>query len=113
MDRYRVLILYSNRLFAEGMESLLRRETCLEIVGMEASDRPIPAVIRSLQPDVVVLDAHERWGCVGSVIPAILEANPNVRVVCLSMADNNIDVYHKHQITATRREDLVGAIQMA
>lgn len=112
MDRCRVLILYTNRLFAEGVESILGREPWLEVVGMEECSERALAFIHLFHPDVVVIDANERLKCAVTIFP-ILQANPAIRVISLSMADNNIEVYHRHQILATKREDLVEAIQMA
>ena len=113
MEKERLLILYTNRLFAEGLASLLKREAGIEVVGIEECGESALDFVRLLEPDVIIIDSKDRVPCSKTIIPRIMQERPKVRVVFLSMSDNNIDVYQKHRIAATRSMDLVEAIQMA
>ena len=84
----RVLLADDHTILREGIRVLLGREADVEIVG-EADDgiRAVEMAGR-LQPDVVVMDiSMERMGGLEATREIIL-TNPGVRVVILTMHDN-------------------------
>ena len=55
----RIFMLSSHPLFSQGVESLLRRETGLEIVGRETDVDKAMERIKELRPNVVILDGGD------------------------------------------------------
>jgi DNA-binding NarL/FixJ family response regulator len=88
--RIRVLIVDDHELFRSGVRSELQGD--LEIVGAVGTvDEAIEAV-RSLEPDVVLLDVHMPGGGGSAVIDAVRSELPSVRFLALSVSDAAEDV---------------------
>lgn len=88
--RIRVLIVDDHELFRSGVRSELQGD--LEIVGAVGTvDEAIEAV-RSLEPDVVLLDVHMPGGGGSAVIDAVRSELPAVRFLALSVSDAAEDV---------------------
>jgi len=81
----RVLIADDHRVVREGLQSSLSRERWLEIVGQAADGRQAVLMTRQLQPDVVIMDISmpELNGIEATRI--ITGENPHVRIIGLSM----------------------------
>jgi len=107
----RVFILSARPLFGQGVESLLRRETGLEIVGREADVDLAMDRIRELQPDVVVLDNSSPVCLLTPAVMDIFAACPGVRVVGLNLENNTVCIYSGEQRVVESMEDLVEAIE--
>jgi len=103
----RILIISGHLLFSSGLESLLDQETNLEIMGQEKDMKRAIDQIKELQPDVVILDSDNS---VTQVTP-ILHASPGVKVITLSLQNNDLYVYQTKQRVAMETEDLIEAIK--
>jgi DNA-binding NarL/FixJ family response regulator len=86
----RVFIVDDHELFRSGVRSELHDD--LEIVGDAGTVAEAVAAIRSLQPDVVLLDVHMPGGGGLAVIEAIRSELPEVRFLALSVSDAAEDV---------------------
>ena len=102
----RVLIVSSHPLFGRGVESLLRQETRLDIVGWEADIDKAVERIRELQPDVVILDSGDPT----PEVLRILREGLGTKVIGLNLQDSTMCVYRGEQRVVKRIEDLVEAI---
>jgi DNA-binding NarL/FixJ family response regulator len=88
--KVRVLIVDDHELFRSGVRSELQGD--LEIVGAVGTvDEAIEAV-RTLKPDVVLLDVHMPAGGGSAVIDAVRSELPAVRFLALSVSDAAEDV---------------------
>jgi DNA-binding NarL/FixJ family response regulator len=94
-------------MFGRGLESLLRQEANFDIIGQETDLELALDQIRDLQPDVVILDSDS---AVPQVTP-ILRASPGVKVIGLSLQNNDLYVYQARQWIARGTEDHVSAIR--
>lgn len=103
----RIFIISGHLLFSYGLESLLCEETNLEIIGQEKDMEQAIDQIKRLQPDVVVLDSDNAL----SQITPILHASPGVKVISLSLQNNDLYVYQAKQWVARETEDLLEAIK--
>ncbi len=86
----RVVIVDDHELFRSGVRSELHDD--VEIVGDAGTVGEAIAAIRSLQPDVVLLDVHMPAGGGLAVIEAIRTDLPDVRFLALSVSDAAEDV---------------------
>jgi DNA-binding NarL/FixJ family response regulator len=107
----RVLILSNHPLFGQGVESLLRRETGLEIVGREADVDKAMERIKELRPDVVVLDSGDPACDLTPAVMRILREGVGTKVIGLNLQDNTICIYRGEQRVVKEVRDLVEAIE--
>ena len=89
-SKIRVLIVDDHELFRSGVRSELRDD--LEIVGAVGNVPDAIAAVRSLKPDVVLLDVHMPAGGGSAVIEAVKTELPAVRFLALSVSDAAEDV---------------------
>jgi DNA-binding NarL/FixJ family response regulator len=94
-------------MFGRGLESLLREDAKLDIVGQEADIGRAFERIRELRPDVVILDSDEPDLEVGH----ILKVSPDIKVIGLSLQNNNLYVYRASQRVTRSVSDLMEAIK--
>jgi DNA-binding NarL/FixJ family response regulator len=112
MSRSRVFILYSHGLFARGVQSLLSKDEQVEVVGMEKDDdRGALDTIKSLNPDVILVDSGADRDDACLTISEIFREVPGARVISLSVQESGIDIYDKQRIVACGPDDLVRAIR--
>ena len=90
MTATRVFVVDDHYLFLSGVKSELG--TRFDLVGDAADVDDAIARIRQTSPDVVLLDVHMPGGGGRSVIEAVLETNPDVRFLALSVSDAPEDV---------------------
>jgi DNA-binding NarL/FixJ family response regulator len=102
----RIFVISNHLMFSQGLESLLRQETKLDIVGQETDFSRAIERIKELQPDVVILDSDD---ATPKVAP-ILGARPGVKVISLSLRDNNLYVYQARKRVTKSVMDLLEAI---
>ena len=107
----RVFILSKYPLFGRGVESLLRQETELEIVGQETDADQAIERITELHPDVVIVDSSDPACDPIATITRILKTETPVKVIGLDLKENKIHLYHGEQREARGVEDLVAAIK--
>jgi cyclic pyranopterin phosphate synthase len=106
----RVFIVSSHPLFSEGIENLLRREEGLQIVGREKElDRSIEQ-IRTLQPDVVIVDSSDSDANRGMIMMRVMKEELRTCVVGLNLNDNKIYVCRGEQRTIEELKDFLESI---
>jgi DNA-binding NarL/FixJ family response regulator len=88
--RIRVLIVDDHELFRSGVRSELSGD--LDIVGSAGTVAEAIDAIRTLKPDVVLLDVHMPGGGGSAVIDAVRSELPAVRFLALSVSDAAEDV---------------------
>jgi DNA-binding NarL/FixJ family response regulator len=86
----RVYLVDDHRLFLSGVRAELAEE--FTIVGSAYDVDTAIAEIRSADPDVVLIDVHMPDGGGIAVLDAVVETNPGVRFLALSVSDQAEDV---------------------
>ena len=107
----RVFMFSSHPLFGQGVESLLREEAGLEIVGRETDVDKAVERIRELRPDVVVMDSGDPAGDPTPAVMRILREGLGTKLVGLNLKDNTMCIYRGEQRAVKSIEDLVEAIE--
>ena len=109
MTARRVFVIWTHPLFHESI-SLLLKHPDVEWVGATSDHAAALEQITSLQPDTILIE--EEHGDVAAEALKILEASAAaVRIIRLSLADNELSVYHREQRTVGQAEDLLRLIQ--
>lgn len=118
MDPIRVLLVDDHPAFRAGLRALLAATDDVTVVAEAASGEEALAVLPTVQPDVVLIDlAMPGMGGIAAT-ERIVEAGPHVRVLVLSMADDDDSVFaamragaRGYVVKGARRADLVRAIK--
>lgn len=92
MSRIRVVVADDHPLFRQGLRSIVEDSTTLELVGEAATGQEVVAVAASARPDVVVMDLHMPGTDGIEATRQILANQPDVRVLVLTMVDEDSSV---------------------
>ncbi|NIS79007.1 MAG: hypothetical protein GTO14_02010 [Anaerolineales bacterium] len=103
----RVYIIWTHPLFHESVRLLLRHPQ-VELVGATSDHSTARNQITALEPDVVIIEEVNGEGRENEDTVAILRAAP--RVIHLSLANNELSIFHRERHTVTQVEDLVSLI---
>jgi CheY-like chemotaxis protein len=96
-DRIRVVIADDHRIFRQGFRALLRAEASIDVVGEAADGDEAVELARRLRPDVIVMDVSMPKMSGIEATRQIAAELPGVRVVGLSMHEDE-------EIAAAMRE---------
>jgi DNA-binding NarL/FixJ family response regulator len=106
-----VFIISNHLMFGRGLESLLRQEAKLVIVGQETGINEAVEQLKELQPDVVILDSDDPPANLTPQLMNVLRASPGVKVIGLSLQTNNLYTYQAKQWIVKGVADLMEAIE--
>jgi DNA-binding NarL/FixJ family response regulator len=87
-DPVRVALVEDNEVFREALELLLGLRGDIEVVGAVDDGTKVVELCRELDPDVVVMDYRLPALDGVQATKAVLEACPDVAVVCLTASAN-------------------------
>ncbi|MBI4300025.1 MAG: hypothetical protein HY677_02740 [Chloroflexi bacterium] len=111
MRTQNVFILYSHPLFAKGIETLLRQDRRLRVVGMETDEKAGMERIAVLQPDVVIVDADARGFEPVATARRVFKESPESRIIELDIVSNGMRVYNNRSVPDDAVRDLIRAIK--
>lgn len=107
----RVLIVTSELLLREGVESLLSREVDIKVFSTQFFDESTLAQeIDQHQPDVVILDERLEYTDLANLFDLLIDY-PKIRVMVVNVIDNKVNVYDKSEFVVSHSYDLVSAIR--
>jgi two-component system, NarL family, nitrate/nitrite response regulator NarL len=86
----RIFVLAEIRLYRDGLTDVLRREPGIEIVGAAGSWEEAAPLLRSLRPEIVVVDMATTGGL--HLVGAIRALEPTPKVVALAVPDAEDEV---------------------
>jgi DNA-binding NarL/FixJ family response regulator len=89
----RVLIADDHPALREGLSALLERQADLQVVAMAADGQEAVTLVRTHQPDVVLMDL--RMPCLegADAVTAICGEWPEARIIILTTYDGDEDIY--------------------
>jgi GTP 3',8-cyclase len=106
----RVFILAGHSLFGRCIESLLRHEEGVEIVGnVKDLDRAIER-IRILQPDVVIVDSNDSDATRAGVLLRLMKEEIKAHVVGINLRDNTVMIWHGEQRVIKELGDFLDSV---
>jgi DNA-binding NarL/FixJ family response regulator len=91
-DRVRVVIADDQRLFAEALEAILSTDARIAVVGRAANGEAAVGLVRSEQPDVVLMDIAMPVMDGIEATAAIRDEAPETRVIVLTGSEAPQDV---------------------
>lgn len=106
---WRILIASSHPLFAEGLRSLLHRRQQMDavVVGMVSTIDEAVAALKSLNPDIVIVDYDDNRVNRDEFLARFVEGQGRLRVVLLSLKEGGSEaiVYDRRTMAASQIED--------
>ncbi len=112
MAKTRVYLLTANLLLSQGLEALLSDVEQMEVIGHDTDAERALARIRTLRPDVVLLDVNLPLGDPAPTVARILTGQLGIKVIGLNQIDNTIHIYQGEERVITEVRDLLEAIQI-
>ena len=111
MDHPRIFLICVNRLVCEAVNVVLRREG-FDLVGLETDPQTALAQVRALNPDVVVVEGNgdDTDAKLLTGLARLAYEHVNLRIIRLSMIDEQLHIYHQEQRRMVTTQDLVMAI---
>ena len=111
LEKRRVLLVCSQHLFGQGLETILRRVEGMKLLGpIELFPEDFNARLLELRPDAVIMvDEGEHSLSTSLLTVAILQQFPSLPVISAGLEQNTFRVYSAHTLPA-RSSDLVKAI---
>jgi DNA-binding NarL/FixJ family response regulator len=109
MATRRVFVIWSNPLFHESVRLLLNHPD-VEWLGSTADHVAARGQITSLQPDIIIMEEREVGGVLAEVLEILEASSSDIRVFRLSLAGNELSVYHREHQTMGQAEDLLTLI---
>lgn len=91
-EKIRVLLVDDHTLFRSGIKSLLQRNADFEVVGEAGDGLEGIKRVRSLKPDVALIDLHMPGVSGLEAVKAISEEMPEVRVLMLTVSEDAQDL---------------------
>ncbi len=88
----RILVVDDHTLFRRGLTALLARDPQLEVAGDAADAGEALRRAAELRPDLILLDNHLPGVNGVDALPALLEAVPGVRILMLTVSEDEHDL---------------------
>jgi len=110
MQKQRVLLVCSQHLFGESIESILRAAQEVELIGPWSLAEDICQRIAEAHPNVVVIAGDDLPDQAASLTLTIIEQFPEVTVIRTGVNENVLRVYSTHTLPA-RVTNLLDAIR--
>ncbi len=111
MTAIRILLLYQDSLLAQGLSSLLRQESGLEVSARRLQDGHLDEFVRQFAPDVVIIDREDSKRHAEITIEELLSGRLGVKVVDVSSRDEFARVYEGRQVRLTTFDDLLATFR--
>jgi DNA-binding NarL/FixJ family response regulator len=93
MEQLRILIADDHPLFRKGMHALIDSQPDMEVVGEAATGAEAISLAETLAPDVIVMDLQMPAGSGISATRAILNASPHIRILMVTLFEDNESVF--------------------
>ena len=91
-NKIRILVVDDHTLFRRGLSALLQRDSQFEVVGDAGDASQAQRRAEELKPDLILLDNHLPGVSGVDALPALLEAVPDVRVLMLTVSEDERDL---------------------
>ena len=90
--KIRILVVDDHTLFRRGLTALLQRDPQFEVVGDAGDAGEAQRRAQALRPDLILLDNHLPGVNGVDALPALIEAMPGVRVLMLTVSEDERDL---------------------
>lgn len=93
MQKIRVIIADDHNLFRRGLQRILADYDDIDVVGEAADGEEAVALVRKMQPDVVLMDVAMPGLSGPEATRRIRAAQPDIRIIMLTVSDRDEDLF--------------------
>lgn len=106
----RVIVISKHPLFREGLGRLLGGADGFELIGVVDTAADAEPLAVGQTPDLIIVDGKQGDDYSAEELTHLLNLSAS-QVVTLSLADPDMVVYTRHQVTRDSAEDLLGSLR--
>jgi len=89
----RLVIVDDHALFREGLASIIRLEPDIEVSGLAGTVQEAVEVVRTLKPDIVLMDFTLPDGTGADATRMVLKEDPDCKIIFLTMSEEDEDLF--------------------
>ncbi len=89
----KLIIVDDHNLFREGLATIVQREPDIEVVGLVGTVREAVDAVRTLRPDIILMDFSLPDGTGADATKKIMQEDPGCKVVFMTMSDRDEDLF--------------------
>lgn len=89
----KIVIVDDHILFREGLAAIIGSESDIEIIGQAGDVREATELVKTLRPDLILMDFGLPDGTGADATRAILTVHPDCKVVFLTMSEEDEDLF--------------------
>jgi len=104
------LVRYRRSLLAQGVASMLATNPEIEVVLLDADRTDLLKTMRTIRPDVLILDINDCEDLSGLLV-ALLKEWAETKIVCLDPGESVIHTLQPNHRSVESAEDLVAALR--
>ncbi len=108
----RVALVYRDSLLTQGVQALLEASAEFVVDAVDLDEADAGQRLRAMDASLVVVDTADLTLEPG-VLASLLDARPDMRIVCLHSDGDYLDIYEKRRVPISKACDLHGAIAAA
>ena len=111
IKKVNIVVLYSQSLFAAGIEARLMGANQFQITRVDTSDKKAIDYLGELRPDVIIVDLNDAEAMQDNVITQFLKGNNVSKIIGLDLNSNEISIWRKEKKLVFTGVDLISAIE--
>jgi DNA-binding NarL/FixJ family response regulator len=89
----RLVIVDDHALFREGLASIIQLEKDIEVSGLAGTVQEAVEVVRTLKPDIVLMDFSLPDGNGAEATRIVLNEHPNCKIIFLTMSESDENLF--------------------
>ena len=89
----KLIIVDDHALFREGLASIIRMESDIEIAGLAGSVKEAAELVRTVKPDIVLMDFSLPDGTGAKATELVLKDHPDCKVIFLTMSESDENLF--------------------
>jgi len=89
----KLVIVDDHALFREGLASIIRLEPDIEVSGLAGSVQEAVEVVRTLKPDIVLMDFTLPDGTGADATRLVLDEHPDCKIIFLTMSEEEENLF--------------------
>jgi DNA-binding NarL/FixJ family response regulator len=89
----RLVIVDDHTLFREGLASIIQLEPDIEVSGLAGTVQEAVEVVRTLKPDIVLMDYSLPDGTGADATSMVLEEHPDCKIIFLTMSESDENLF--------------------
>jgi len=89
----KLVIVDDHALFREGLASIVRLEPDIDVSGLAGSVQETVELVRTLKPDIVLMDFSLPDGTGADATRLVLEEHSDCKIIFLTMSDDNENLF--------------------